>query len=207
MQPAAPVPDAAAPDAAASGIAAPDALFARVRVGDREAFRLLFRQHQRSVYWAAFSVLRIRGDSEEVLQDAFLTLWNKRATIDLVGESELPWLITTARYLALNRRRSENRRPRDSLDAGLEIVDDAPSPESAAIGNEALRRIRSVMATRPEVDQRIFELCLVDDLSYEQAATRLGVSHATVRNRLSRLKGRLRTELSLLKGEPTHAAD
>jgi len=40
------------------------------------------------------------------------------------------------------RERSENRRPRDSLDAGLEIVDDAPSPGSAAIGNEALRRIR-----------------------------------------------------------------
>ena len=201
MHAAAPVPDAAL------RVADHDELFARVRTGDREAFRLLFRQHQRTVYWAAFSVLGTRGDSEEVLQDAFLTLWNKRVTIDLVGESALPWLITTARYLALNRRRAESRRPRDSLDAAVEIADDAPSPESVAIGNEALRRIRTVMAGRPDVDQRIFELCLVDDLSYEQAARRLGISHATVRNRLSRLKGRLRTELSLLKGDPTHAAE
>lgn len=201
------VPDAAVPDAAAHDAVAHDALFARVRRGDREAFRLLFRQHQRSVYWAAYSVLGTRGDSEEILQDAFLTLWNKRVTIDLVGESVLPWLITTARYLALNRRRAESRRPRDSLDTGIEIADDAPSPEAVAIGNEALRRIRSVMAGRPDVDQRIFELCLLEDLSYEQAARRLGISHATVRNRLSRLKGRLRSELSLLKGEPTHAAE
>ena len=211
MQPAAPIDDSGRagttrPDAAAAA-ALHDALFARVRAGDREAFRLLFRQHQRTVYWAAFSVLHTRGDSEEVLQDAFLTLWNKRGTIDLVGESVLPWLITTARYLALNRRRAESRRPRDSLDAGPEITDDAPSPESVAIGNEALRRIRTIMATRPDVDQRIFELCLVDDLSYDQAARALGISHATVRNRLSRLKGRLRSELSLLTGGATHAAE
>ena len=203
--------DAFAPDADASEAEHPVPvdvdLFARIRSGDREAFRLMFRQHQRSVYWAAFSVLGTRSDSEEILQDAFLTLWDKRAGIDLVGESALPWLITTARYLALNRRRSESRRPRDSLDAGPDIVDDAPSPETIAIGHEALRHIHTVMAVLPAVDRRIFELCLVDDLSYDQAATRLGVSHSTVRNRLSRLKRRLRTELALLKGEPTHAAE
>lgn len=103
-----------------------------------------------------------------------------------MGESALPWLITTARYLALNRR---------------------PSPESVAIGSEALRQIKNVMVTLPTVDQRIFDLCLMDDLSYDQAARRLGISHSTVRNRLSRLKGRLRAELALLKGEPTHAAE
>lgn len=184
-------------------------LFTLVRQGDRRALGTLFRTHQRTVYWAAFSVLSSRPDSEEVLQDAFLTLWNKRASIDLLGESLVPWLVTTARYLALNRRRSEVRRPRSSLDDGFDrydVADDAPSPESLAIANEALRNIRAVMATLPEVDQRIFELCLVDDLSYEQAAGRLGITHATVRNRLSRLKARLRDELTLLKGEPTHAS-
>ena len=181
-------------------------LFARVQAGDRDAFRVLFRQHQRSVYWAAFAVLRSRPDSEEVLQDSFLTLWNKRSSVDLVGESTLPWLVTTARYLALNRRRSELRRPRESLDTGPDHADGAPSPENLAIADEAMRHIHTVMAALPEVDQRIFELCLVEDLSYAEAAQRLGITHATVRNRLSRLKGRLRAELALVKGEPTHAA-
>jgi RNA polymerase sigma factor (sigma-70 family) len=205
MQHAASIPAADSPDAAPAG-ANDLALLARVRAGDRQAFRALFREHQRTVYWAAFSVLHSRPDSEEVLQDAFLTLWNKRAGIDLVGESVAPWLVTTARYLALNRRRAEVRRPRDSLDEGLDFAADLPSPESVAIGNEAMRNIQAIMATLPEVDQRIFGLCLVEDLSYEQAAARLGVTHATVRNRLSRLKGRLRDELTLLKGEPNHAA-
>jgi RNA polymerase sigma-70 factor (ECF subfamily) len=57
------------------------------------------------------------------------------------------------------------------------------------------------MAGMPLVDQEIFWLCLVGDLSYKQAARQLGISHGSVRNRLSRLKARLRSELSLLKGD------
>ncbi len=57
------------------------------------------------------------------------------------------------------------------------------------------------MSQMPLLDQEIFWLCVVGDLSYKQAARQLGISHGSVRNRLSRLKARLRTELSLLKGE------
>ena len=177
------------------------ALFARVQAGDRESFRMIFRMHMRSVYWAAFGVLQSRADSEEVMQDAFMTMWDKRMSIELVGESTLPWLVTTARYLALNRRRAEERRRRDPLDPNAELLDRALGPENAAVANEARQHIEEVMAGMPLVDQEIFWLCLVGDLSYKQAARQLGISHGSVRNRLSRLKARLRSELSLLKGD------
>jgi RNA polymerase sigma factor (sigma-70 family) len=177
------------------------ALFDRVRGGDREAFRKIFRQHMQSVYWAAFGVLQSRADSEEVMQDAFMTMWEKRASIELVGESTLPWLVTTARYLALNRRRSEARKRRDPLDENADVLDKALAPENAAVANEARQHIEVVMALMPLVDQEIFWLCLVGDLSYKEAARQLGISHGAVRNRLSRLRARLRSEISLLKGD------
>jgi len=177
------------------------ALFARVQQGDREAFRSIFRLHMQSVYWAAFGVLQSRPDSEEVMQDAFMTMWDKRASIELVGESTLPWLVTTARYLALNRRRSEVRKRRDPLDENADILDHALAPDNAAVANEARQHIEEVMALMPLVDQEIFWLCLVGDLSYKEAARQLGISHGAVRNRLSRLRARLRSEISLLRGE------
>jgi RNA polymerase sigma factor (sigma-70 family) len=177
------------------------ALFARIQSGDRESFRAVFRLHMRSVYWAAFGVLQSRSDAEEVMQDAFMTMWDKRGSITLVGESTLPWLVTTARYLALNRRRAEERKRRDPLDPNAELLDRALGPESAAVANEARQHIEAVMALMPLVDQEIFWLCLVGDLSYKQAARQLGITHGSVRNRLSRLKSRLRSELSLLKGD------
>jgi RNA polymerase sigma factor (sigma-70 family) len=177
------------------------ALFSRVQAGDREAFRVIFRQHMQSVYWAAFGVLQSRSDSEEVMQDTFMTMWDKRLSIELVSESTLPWLVTTARYLALNRRRAESRRRRDPLDENSDILDRALAPDNAAVANEARQHIEEVMALMPLVDQEIFWLCLVGDLSYKQAARQLGISHGAVRNRLSRLKARLRSEISLLKGD------
>ena len=177
------------------------ALFDRVQDGDREAFRMIFRQHTQSVYWAAFGVLQSRADSEEVMQDAFMTMWDKRASIELVGESTLPWLVTTARYLALNRRRSEARKRRDPLDENANVLDHALAPENAAVAREARQHIEEVMALMPLVDQEIFWLCLVSDLTYKEAARQLGISHGSVRNRLSRLRARLRSELSLLKGD------
>ena len=177
------------------------ALFSRVQAGDREAFRVIFRQHMQSVYWAAFGVLQSRSDSEEVMQDTFMTMWDKRASIELVSESTLPWLVTTARYLALNRRRAESRRRRDPLDENSDILDRALAPDNAAVANEARQHIEEVMALMPLVDQEIFWLCLVGDLSYKQAARQLGISHGAVRNRLSRLRARLRSEISLLKGD------
>jgi RNA polymerase sigma factor (sigma-70 family) len=177
------------------------ALFARVQSGDREAFRKIFRMHMRSVYWAAFGVLQSRSDAEEVMQDAFMTMWDKRGGIELVGESTLPWLVTTARYLALNRRRSEDRKRRDPLDENADLLDRALGPENEALAHEARQHIEEVMAQMPLLDQEIFWLCLVGDLSYKQAARQLGISHGSVRNRLSRLKARLRSELSLLKGD------
>jgi len=174
-------------------------LFNLVQTGDREAFRVLFRQHQRPVYLAAYRELRSRPEAEEIMQDAFLTMWKKRVKIILVGESTLPWLLTTARFLAMNRRRAMARNPNAALDEATHLADRGQSPEDAAIAHERTEEIDALIASMPKVDQEILRLCLIEELSYEQAARRLGMSHGAVRNRLSRLKTRLRRNLDSSK--------
>ncbi|BDH56214.1 RNA polymerase sigma factor [Tsukamurella sp. PLM1] len=48
-------------------------------------------------------------------------------------------------------------------------------------------------------DQRLYRLCVEDEQTYERAAAEVGVTHAAVRNRVSRLRGRLRADLSTLR--------
>lgn len=175
-------------------------LFALVQAGDREAFRVLFRAHQQPVYLTAYRVLHSRHDAEEIMQDSFLTMWKKRAKITLVGESALPWLLTTARFLALNRHRAMVRNHSDSLDEAGDLVDAARSPEAEALAQELVEQLESLISAMPGVDQEILRLCLVDGLSYEQAANRLGITPGSVRNRLSRLRTRLRQDLEVSKG-------
>ena len=170
-------------------------LFALVQRGDQEAFRDLFRRHQQPVYLTAYRVVRSRTDAEEIMQDSFLTMWKKRAKISLVGDSTLPWLVTTARFLALNRRRANARLAGEPLDAADTLADEAASPVAGVLAAELMEQLGSLMAGMTAVDRDIFRLCLVDGLSYEEAARQLGITHGAVRNRLSRLKGRLRLAL------------
>lgn len=164
--------------------------------GDRTAFGQLYDRHVRPVYWQAFSVLRDEREAEDVTQDVFVTTWNKIRTITLVDESVLPWLLVTARYTALNARRSRMRRRSDELD---DRVPDDHSVEDEVEAGLVRAEIDKAIAALSTVDRRLYDLCVAGDHTYEMAARELGVTHAVVRNRLSRLRTRLRADLRSLK--------
>lgn len=170
--------------------------FAQFRGGDQAILAVFYRRHRRTVYLAAFSVLDSRSDAEEILQDAFVLMWSRRGSITLVGNSTLPWLVTTARYLALNRGRAIARRRTDSFAAVGELASVARSPLGEALASELRDEIQAAIAKLSEVDRAIVELCLIEELSYKQAAHRLGLTMSAVRNRLSRLRAQLRTSLT-----------
>lgn len=172
-------------------------LLALVQTGNREAFRLLFKNHQRPVYVCALRVLGSASDAEEIVQDTFLTMWNKRNKIELAGDSALPWLLVTARFLALNRHRSNQRSSTEPLNPAVDVVADAESLDEKVVLAELMEALEVSIAAMPQVDQEIFNLCLVEGVNYEQAAKRLGITHGSVRNRLSRLKGKLRSQLNV----------
>lgn len=163
----------------------------RIREGDTNALAELHRAHIKSVYWAAYRVLADHAEADETAQDVFLTLWHKRRTVELYGESALPWLLTTARYLSLNRKRAEHRRhAREvSFDFDMPLEND---PLTLLGKAEDAKRLREAVKDLSRTDAAIVSLCLVNGLTYKEAAVRVGVSHATVRNRLSRARHKLR---------------
>lgn len=167
-------------------------LLARAAAGDRGAFAQLYDRHVRPVYWQSFGILRDEREAEDATQDVFVTMWNKVRSISLVDESVLPWLLVTARYTALNARRSRQRRRSDALDTDL--------PSHLAVEDEVesgfvRAEIEKATAALSAVDRQLYELCVVGEHTYEMAARELGVSHAVVRNRISRLRARLRADL------------
>ena len=171
-------------------------LLHRAARGDRRAFGQLYDRHVRPVYWQAYGVLRDEREAEDATQDVFVTMWHKIRTITLVDESVLPWLLVTARYTALNARRSRLRRRVDELDERL--TSDAAVEDEVEAGLVRAEIDKATAALSP-VDRRLYELCVDGDHTYDMAARELGVSHAVVRNRLSRLRTRLRADLRSVK--------
>jgi RNA polymerase sigma factor (sigma-70 family) len=164
--------------------------------GDSAAFDRLYRRHVTVVYRHAYSLLGNRREAEEIAQDVFVTLWGKIAAVRIVDRSLLPWLLTTSRYLCLNRRRAHARHnARTHLD-GLAALPADPMSVEDRVRNRALREaIDDALAELSDEDYTVYLLCIEEGLTYQQASLTMGVSHGAVRNRLARLRAGLRIAL------------
>ncbi len=169
------------------------ALVAQAAGGSEVAFRTLYRAYVRPVYWLAHGLVGNASDAEDVTQETFLVAWRKLPGLELAGDSLLPWLVTVCRFQAANRIRAQ-RRDRDHTAAAAE--DSIPSTvnvEQQVIDAEFAARILQEVAGLSPLDRDIFRLCATEGYAYQAAAEQLGVAHGVVRNRLSRIRTRLRT--------------
>jgi RNA polymerase sigma-70 factor (ECF subfamily) len=172
-------------------------LWSRSRAGDSGAFGLLFERHAKAIYNYCF---RRTGDwalAEDLLSVVFLEAWRRRRK-ELEPGMVLPWLYGIATNVLRNQWRSQRR-----YAAALRRVprprDEPGFAEGADARVDDERRMREVLATvakLPRREQDVFALCAWAGLSYEEAATALGVPVGTVRSRLSRARARLK-ELEL----------
>ena len=160
--------------------------------GSEHAFRALYRAYVRPVYWMAHRLVGNGSDAEDVTQETFLVAWRKLPGLELAGDSLLPWLVTVCRFQAANRIRAQ-RRDREHTAAADENLPSTVDVEQQVIDAEfAYRILREVEGLSP-LDRDIFRLCATEGYAYQAAAEELGIAHGVVRNRLSRIRTRLRT--------------
>ncbi|OZD30772.1 RNA polymerase subunit sigma-24 [Rhodococcus sp. 06-1477-1B] len=166
------------------------ALVARAAGGSEVAYRELYRAYARPVYWIAYGLVGEAADAEDVVQDTFVVAWRKIPSLRLEGDSLLPWLATVCRLQAQNRLRARRRHgSHAALDEEIPSVVDV---EAQVVQAQTVSAILAAVERLSDLDREIFRLCAAEGYGYEAAAATLGVSHGTVRNRLSRIRSRVR---------------
>ncbi|GAA0964665.1 RNA polymerase sigma factor [Frigoribacterium faeni] len=160
-------------------------LIKRASTGNRQALSSLFDRYATAVTRYAWALAPSRMDVEEIVQDTFVTLWKKSGEMTLPNDSLLPWLLVVCRNHALNQRRKL------ALAAADALPDDLVAPD-ASEARETLRFVRETIDALSPDDRAICELCLIEGLSYKEAAERLGMTVGAVTKRVSRTRSRLR---------------
>jgi RNA polymerase sigma factor (sigma-70 family) len=161
--------------------------------GSEMAFRTLYRAYVRPVYWIAHGLVGNAADAEDVTQETFLAAWRKLHGFELAGESLLPWLATICRFQAANRIRRQRRDREHTAGAADQSLAATVDVEQQVIDRDLAERILREVSGLSELDREIFRLCASEGYAYQAAADQLGVAHGVVRNRLSRIRTRLRT--------------
>lgn len=168
---------------------------------DSSALGTIYSWFVRAVYTIVLSQIGDRPTAEDVSQETFLTFWTQRQKIVLHGDSLLPWLLATARFKSLNARRVHARERRMTT----QLEDDTPSgvgsPLEQVEAEQVNAYIHGVLSGLSSIDRSLLEMCIVDRVTYADAAKSLGLTHHSLRGRLARLRGRVRRELEVVKGE------
>jgi RNA polymerase sigma-70 factor (ECF subfamily) len=152
-------------------------LLRRLKQDDERAFDALFRHYSALVYRFAFSYLKSRPAAEEIVQECFIKIWEKRAQL----RDDVPlkgYLFTTAHHAVLNelRRDQHHLRLHGQVAAAAgpaSVANEAEYQEMEALYAAALDRL-------PPKQREVFVLSRQLGLSYPEIAERQGVSVKTV---------------------------
>lgn len=154
--------------------------------GDQPAFRRLFERYSDRIYGVAVAYTKSHTLAEEAVQDVFLKLWTKRASLPAVNQLESYIFILTRNHMLNVLRNIARERAfiREQLLAGDEAG--PPAPVSAIIRKQSLEILEEALLQLPAQQRAVFRLTQEQGISLNDAAAELGLSRNTVRNHLAR---------------------
>lgn len=187
-----------------------DVLLRQAAKGREEAFALLYRRHQASLFRFA---LRMTGNSwaaEEVVQEVFMALIREPKKFDPERGALGAFLYGVARNRVLKHL---ERSPRDlSLDdregagyAGRNMPSEDLTPSEWAELWERREQVRTAVLELPVEFREAIVLCELEELSYQGAARLLDCPVGTIRSRLHRGRALLLAKLEMLRETPRRA--
>ncbi len=165
-------------------------IIARVKAGDTGDFEHLVRCYQGPLFRIVGNLV---GGSvlEDIVQDIFLTAYEKIQSFDPQRGTFRTWIYQIARNRALNARKKK----REQLSAEDPVIADQRTPSHDLLVKEAYSRLDRALGELKFQDRVIFVLAELEGLSYAEIAQIEKLALGTVKSRLARIKIKLRSAL------------
>ena len=172
------------------------ALLQQVGRGDRRSFEALYDHFSRVLFSTAYRVLNNLEAAEDVLQDAFIQIWEKAPLYDPARGKPMTWAITLTRNKAIDRLRSTVRRNRlnDDIQREAETLDqfDDRSSFDALASEDTGKMVRDAIQKLSKDQREAIELAFFSSLTQSEIAGRLHQPLGTIKARIRRGMTKLR---------------
>ena len=173
-------------------------LLARTAQGDRQAFSQLYDRYSGVLYSTIFRVLNNADESNDVLQDVFIQIWDRAGAYDPALGKPFTWAMTLTRNKAIDRLRALKRRYSFMEELTLEMEAETrhrPFAGSEFFSNDQSALVRAAVATLPLEQRQAIEMAFLGGLSQQEIAESLNQPLGTIKARIRRGMLRLREAL------------
>lgn len=169
-----------------------DRLILSIADGDMDALHKLYEQASSGVYGFALSITKNIHDAEDILQETFLSVYNKASDYKPQGKP-MAWILTIAKNAALTKLRNANRT--DELDDTHTLIE---AQLSVTLNTEHRLIIERIFGVLDDREKQIVMLHAVSGLKHREIAALLDLPTGTVLSKYNRAIKKLKL---MLKGD------
>jgi RNA polymerase sigma-70 factor (ECF subfamily) len=162
---------------------------------DKATFESLFRSEFKELCFFALQFTKDTDMAREITQEAFISLWEKRGSIDL-SKPVKTYLSTTVRNKCLNWLRDNKKFNKGILDIEGLLSEKTYVQPDRLVEAEIRDRIGKAIEELPVKCREIFVLNRHENLKYQEIATRLEISVKTVETQMSKALQHMRNRLA-----------
>jgi len=160
-----------------------EALLAKISDGDTVAFSILYSRYIHNLYRFAYLICKSHEDSEEIVQDMFIKLWENRAHCKAVVCFK-SYIYRSARNQIIDYVRKQKSRLQLIDKAAWSFSNSEVFTDSPIIMKQYATIIKAAIEKLPQKRKIIFEMRTQDDLSLDEIASKLGISKNVVKKQL-----------------------
>lgn len=165
-----------------------------LKEGSESAFEMLFRTYYRPLCQYAYSFLNDRDEAEEVVQSAFINIWDKRSQVE-IQSSVKAYLYRVVRNSCLNVIKHEKVKQQHVAHEMVHAESTYEGVSQSVISSELEERIADAMKALPEQCRLVFQLSRFEELKYSEIADQLNISVKTVENQIGKALKIMREQL------------
>jgi RNA polymerase sigma-70 factor (ECF subfamily) len=168
-------------------------LLALVQEGSQSAFDELVQRHTERFYRLAYRYVQNRETAEDLVQDAFVRLWENPASWRPDRNSKFTtWFYRIVMNLSLDWQKKKRPLP---LDEEMPLIDERETADEAMIKVQEQRLLEKEIAALPERQRTALNLCFDEGLSNQEAAETMGVNLKALQSLIMRAKTTLKERM------------
>jgi len=165
-----------------------------LKEGSESAFEMVFRTYYRPLCQYAYSFLNDKDEAEEVVQAAFINIWDKREQVE-IQTSLKAYLYRIVRNSCLNVIKHEKVKQQHVAHQMVHAQSSHENTSQSVMHSELEEKIADAMKALPEQCRLVFQLSRFEELRYSEIADQLNISVKTVENQIGKALKIMREQL------------